>query len=165
MEDSWKASKNVIWSSTSLSKFQHRLVFLTDKIINWNKHHFGNLFHWKTRLLARLRGIQNALTRKPSAFLYSLEQQLIQEYNTTLHQEYLYWQLKSRIMWLNHGDANTKYFHLKTLQQHSHSQIVTLKDGIGLWLSREALTTHIIDAFKNLFMATSAHLRTKASLG
>jgi len=42
---------------------------------------------------------------------------------------------------------------------------VILKDGIGLWLSGEALITHIIDAFKNLFMATSAHLRTKASLG
>ena len=136
MEDSWKASENVPSSSSSLSRFQHCLVFLTDKIINWNKHHFSNLFHWKTHLLARLWGIQIALTRKPSAFLYLLEQQLIQEYNTTLHQEYLYWQLKSRIMWLNYGDANMKYFHLKTLQQYSHSWIVILKDGdrvMALW--------------------------------
>ena len=58
-----------------------------------------------------------ALARKPSAYLHSLERQLIQEYNTVLHQEYLYWRLKSRIMWLNYGDANTKYFHIKTIQR------------------------------------------------
>jgi len=57
-----------------------------------------------------------ALTRKPSAFLYSLEQHLTQDYNTILHQEYLFWQLKSHIMWLNYGDANTKYFHLQIIQ-------------------------------------------------
>ena len=53
-----------------------------------------------------------ALT-KTLCLLYSLEQQLAQEYKTVLHQEYLYWQLKSRIIWLNYKDANTKYFHLK----------------------------------------------------
>ena len=66
-----------------------------------------------------------ALTRKPSAFLYLLKQQLTQKYNAILQQEYLYWQLKSRIMWLNYGDANTKYFHLKTIQQRSQLRVVT----------------------------------------
>ena len=73
-----------------------------------------------------------ALAIKHSAYLYSLEGQLTQEYNMVLHQEYLYWRLKSRIMWLNYGDANTKYFHLKTIQRCSHSQVSTLKDGTGL---------------------------------
>ena len=73
-----------------------------------------------------------------------------------LHQEYLYWRLKSRIMWLNYGDANTKYFHLKTIQRCSHSQVSTLKDGMGLWLTGEPLTQHIHTAFKTLFLATSS---------
>lgn len=73
-----------------------------------------------------------ALTRKPSSFLYSLEQRLTQEYNTILHQEYLFWQLKSRIMWLNYGDANSKYFHLQKIQWCSQSRVVTLKDDMGL---------------------------------
>ena len=96
-----------------------------------------------------------ALARKPSAYLYLLESQLIQEYNIVLHQEYLYWRLKSRIMWLNYRDANTKYFHLKTIQQRSHSRVITLKDGTGLWLIREPLTHHIHTVFKTLFRATS----------
>ena len=87
-----------------------------------------------------------ALTRKPFIFLYLLEQQLTQEYNNVLHQEYLYWQLKSRIMWLNYRDANTKYFHLKTIQRRSQSQVVTLKDDTRLWLTGEQLIQHINNA-------------------
>ena len=108
-------------------------------------------------MLARLRGIQVALAKNPSAFLYSLERQLTRGYNTILHQEYLFWSLKSRIMWLNYGDANTKYFHLKTIQRRSHSQVVTLKDDTGLWLTSEPLTQHIYTTFKKLFQATSPH--------
>lgn len=99
-----------------------------------------------------------ALTRKPSAFLYSLEQQLTQDYNNVLHQEYLYWQLKSRIMWLNYGDAKTKYFHLKTIQLRSQSWVITLKDDTGLWLIGEPLIQHINNAFEKLFQATSTHM-------
>ena len=125
VEDSWKASKRVPFASSSLSKFPRRLDFLTEQIRAQNKYNFGNLFQCKNRILARLRGLQVALTRKPSAFLYLLKQQLTQKYNAILQQENLYWQLKSRIMWLNYGDANTKYFHLKTIQQRSQLRVVT----------------------------------------
>ena len=40
--------------------------------------------------MARLRGIQVTLAGKPSAYLHSLEGQLIQEYNAVLHQEFLF---------------------------------------------------------------------------
>ena len=132
VEDSWQASDLLPSASSSLSRFPWRLNALTENICSWNRIHFGNVFQRKTRLIARLRVTQVALARKPSAYLYSLESQLTQEYNMVLHQEYLYWRLKSRIMWLNYGDANTKYFHLKTIQRCSHSQVSTLKDGTGL---------------------------------
>ena len=101
-----------------------------------------------------------ALARKPSTYLHSLESQLTQDYNLVLQQEYLYWRLKSCIMWLNYGDATTKYFHLKTIQRHSHLRVITLKDGTGLWLPREQLTQHIHNAFKTLFQASSLYYRT-----
>lgn len=116
VKQSWTSSEALPSSSSSLSRFPQCLNFLTCSIINWDKNIFENLFQRKNHLLARLRGIQVALSCKPSTFLYSLEQQLIQKYNDTLHQEYLFWQLKSRIMWLNYSDSNTKFFHLKTLQ-------------------------------------------------
>ena len=158
IQNSWKASELIPFASSSLSRFPRHLEALIVNIRLRNKNHFGNLFQRKTCLLARLRGIQVSLAKKPSAFLYSLEHQLTQDYNTVLHQEYLFWRLKSRIMWLNYGDANIKFFHLKTLQRHSHTRVVTLKDDIGLWLTDEPLTQHIHSAFKKLFQATSLHL-------
>ena len=124
---------------------------LTYNIRSWNKHQFGNIFHHKARLMARLRGIQMALAWKPSAYLHSLEGQLTQEYNTILHQEFIFWRLKSRIMWLNYGDANTKFFHVKSIQHRSHSWVTTLKDDTGLWLIGEPLIHHIHKAFQTLF--------------
>ena len=159
IQNSWRASALIPSSSSSLSRFPRRLEALIVNICLWNKNHFGNLFQRKTWLLARLRGIQVALAKTPSVFLYTLEQQLTQDYNTVLHQEYLFWRLKSRIMWLNHGDANTKFFHLKTLQRRSHSRVVTLKDDTGLWLTEEPLTQHIHNAFKKLFLVTSQNVR------
>ena len=116
VSDSWKSFEMIPSASSSLSRFPRCLDFLTENIHAWNKHHFGNLFQCKNRILARIWGLQVALARKPLAFLYIFEQQLAQEYNTVLQQEYLYWQLKSRIMWSNYGDANIQYFHLKTIQ-------------------------------------------------
>lgn len=63
----------------------------------------------------------------------TLEQQLIHNYNNTLFQEFLFWQLKSRGTWLTYGDANTKFFHLTTLQRRSLARISTLEDSSSLW--------------------------------
>lgn len=42
---------------------------------------------------------------------------------------------------------------------------MTLKDEMGLWLSGEALTTHILASFKKLFMGTLVHMCLDARLG
>ena len=60
-------------------------------------------------------------------------------------------------MWLNFGDANTKYFHIKIIQRRSHLRVITLKDGTGLWLTREPLSHHIHIAFKTLFWVSSSY--------
>ena len=159
VEQGQKASGGVPSASSLLSRFPRRLEFLTAQLRTQNRSHFGNLFQRKNRLLAQLRGLRVALTTKPSPFLYSLEHQLTLDYNTLLYQEYLYWQLKSRVTWLNYGDANTKFFHLTNLHRRSHSRVVTLKDTTGLWLTGDPLLAHINDTFHKLFQATSEYRR------
>ena len=65
---SWKASELILSASSSLSRFPRHLDVLTKNIQSWNNNHFGNIFHRKNRLLARLYGIQVALARNPSPF-------------------------------------------------------------------------------------------------
>lgn len=63
VKQSWTSSEALPSSSSSLSRFPQRQNFLTCSIIVWNKNNFGNLFQRKNSLLARLQGIQVALTR------------------------------------------------------------------------------------------------------
>ncbi|XP_050280328.1 uncharacterized protein LOC126721320 [Quercus robur] len=51
----------------------------TQAAIRWNGSHFGNIFTRKKNLLARINGIQQALSVKPSIFLVNLENELLKE--------------------------------------------------------------------------------------
>lgn len=59
----------------------------TNKVKKWNTEVFGNLFNRKRKVLARLGGIQKALTNNLSDFLISLEKQLTEEYTMIMLQE------------------------------------------------------------------------------
>ena len=63
----------------------------------WNRSHFGNIHHKKRRVLARIYGMQKALSNFPSSFLINLENQLQIELESILDQERDLWMLKSRI--------------------------------------------------------------------
>ena len=54
------------------------------KALDWNKHHFGNIFGRKKRVLAWLNGIQKALAENPSHSLVEMEKSLHKELNDLL---------------------------------------------------------------------------------
>lgn len=62
----------------------------------------------KKRILARLNGIQRYSSYGFSSYLYDLEISLKHDYNNLLRLEEDYWNLRSRINWLNDGDTNSK---------------------------------------------------------
>ena len=87
-----------IWNSNT--NIVQAIDQVPDLLIPWNKEQFGNIFHRKKQVLARLGGIQKALTARHNEFLANLENELINDYNTILHQEELFWFQKSRVKWL-----------------------------------------------------------------
>ncbi|XP_019231008.1 PREDICTED: uncharacterized protein LOC109211873 [Nicotiana attenuata] len=74
----------------------------------WNHQVIENIFHKKKRLVARIHAIQNSPSYQFSSFLLQLENDLNEELNSILKNEEDFWKLKSRINWLNEGDANTR---------------------------------------------------------
>ncbi|KAL5750858.1 hypothetical protein ACOSP7_025461 [Xanthoceras sorbifolium] len=67
---------------------------IMDKVLNltvvlkgWNRKKFGCIFGKKGRLLARIQGIQNCLSRGFVARLTALEDELLKEYSDVLNQE------------------------------------------------------------------------------
>lgn len=81
---------------------------------HWNRHVFGNIFWRKKEYLARLAGIQQKLSYRPSRYLIELEGTLRAELKLTLQQEEEFWRQKSRISWLKGGEQNTRFCHMMT---------------------------------------------------
>ena len=66
----------------------------TQATIRWNVYHFGNIFTEKRNIMARINGIQRALSVRPSAFLVNLENELLKELDQVLNQEEEPWGFK-----------------------------------------------------------------------
>lgn len=77
----------------------------------WKHEVYGNIAEKKKRYLAHIRGIQEALSIRPSQFLSNLETTLVKEYNRLTKLDAQYWQQHSRLKWLSEGEQNTSYFH------------------------------------------------------
>ena len=104
---------------------------------NWNKQQFGNIFTRKKILMARLNGIQRAVSVRPSSFLLNLQKELLKEFETVLSQEEELWALKSGVNWLIQGDRNTAFYHVSTLVRRKRNQIRAIKNYMGEWISDE----------------------------
>ena len=132
-----------------------KVLNLTDILKSWNKNIFGNIFHNKRRILARIHGIQKRLSGRLFQHLTRLEEALTKEYQGILEQEEIFWQQKSRNCWLKDGDKNTKFFHLSTIIRRRRNKIEGFKRDDGSWMEDIGeLKAEAVRYFRNLFEAT-----------
>ncbi|XP_070002075.1 uncharacterized protein [Nicotiana sylvestris] len=103
----------------------------TNRVADWNKHVFGNIFHRKRHILARLAGIQKSSGCPFSTFLQDLEVKFQQDFSVILKSKEDFWKLRSKINWLSECNANTKFFHIFTLNRRRRNMIMPLKDEVG----------------------------------
>lgn len=107
------------------------ISFFTSKAKAWNKDQFGNIFHHKRRICARLQGIQTALGVRPSEFLIDLEKTLKAKLLEISKLEVEFWSMKARITWVVEGDRNTAFFHNLALVRRRRNHISSMKDRLG----------------------------------
>ncbi|TQD71025.1 hypothetical protein C1H46_043451 [Malus baccata] len=62
-------------------------------------------------------------------------------------QEESVWKQRSRIKWLQDGDANTKFFHQSTMQRRRRNQVLKLKDEDGRWEERPHRIKQLVDNY------------------
>ena len=91
-EPSFPSIVSRVWSgSLALGEVVNKF---TQAAIRWNVSHFGNIFTRKKNIMARINGIQRALSMRPSAFLVNLENELLKELDQVLNQEEEPWGFK-----------------------------------------------------------------------
>lgn len=123
-----------------------------DKLGNWNKDIFGNIFKRKKELLARIGGIQRFLEKRQSRSLSKLESKLKRDLEKVLSQEEVLWFQKARREWLVCGDRNTAYFHQKSIERRRRNKVGMIKNDEGQWIHDEAaIKAHAVSYFCNLY--------------
>jgi hypothetical protein len=50
-----------------------------------------------------------------------------------LHREEMMWRQRARVLWLNEGDINTKFFHRKANWRQAKNKINKIRDTSGNW--------------------------------
>ena len=67
-------------------------------------------------------------------------------------QEEVLWFQKARTKWLNDGDRNTSYYHVKTKVRRSRNRITMLKNDNNIWVEGKAACGALVNSFfKGLF--------------
>ncbi|XP_075662889.1 uncharacterized protein LOC142632339 [Castanea sativa] len=117
------------WDNTS--SLQQALSNFSSKVNSWNKNQFGNLFHMKRRILARLKGIQESISLRLNSILVDLESKLWLEYAKVAKLEEEFWAMKARILWLVEEDRNTSFYHTLAFVPQKQNCILCMKDSLG----------------------------------
>ncbi|KAL7173903.1 hypothetical protein ACSBR2_033208 [Camellia fascicularis] len=137
------------WSDPSIPLLDWVEDF-THKVCFWNKHCFGNIFHKKKHLVARIGGVQKALNADQSLFLTNLKKSLLSEYKNILKLEEEFWGLKSHDYTLE-GDGNTKFFHSTTISHRRNNRILALKHNDS-WVFEDSVIRNLVsNYFVDLF--------------
>lgn len=67
-------------------------------------------------------------------------------------QKEIYWRQRSKQLWLQFGDRNTKYFHTSATNRKKNNTILKLQDDSGSWKDRDdGLHKLIEDYFSDIF--------------
>ncbi|KAM1836892.1 hypothetical protein ACFX13_019061 [Malus domestica] len=65
----------------------------------------------------------------PSVELYAARAELLGQLDSLLGREETYWSQRSRVQWLQEGDRNTKFFHLRVSNRKRKNTIKGLRDA------------------------------------
>lgn len=85
------------------------------------------------------------------------EQLISKELDEWNFREELFKKQRSRSDWLNEGDKNTKFFHMKASYRQNINRISNLQDKDGTWIFDESgLNNLVLQHFQNIFDTSRA---------
>ena len=96
----------------------------------WNQNKFGNVAKNLKQKQDRLQQLESLNMLHDTATEISV---IRKELNELYIREEIMWNQRSRVLWLQNGDRNTKFFHASASQRQRKNRIGGLMDEGGIW--------------------------------
>eukprot|EP00253_Pinus_taeda_P001927 PITA_01927 len=117
---------------SKMFNLQKKLRIIKEKIKEWNRIVFGDIFKEKTRIEEKLEQIHKDWASGHSNEEYAEQEKILtHQWHDWCRQEETLWKQKSRIQWLKEGEQNTKFFHRSALDYRSANKILEMKNKNG----------------------------------
>ncbi|XP_060964189.1 uncharacterized protein LOC133033466 [Cannabis sativa] len=136
------------WDMEPLESLDKKLNSCSTALGAWGKDITGN-FNYKinrcNKILKRLKG------RRDSESISTYKETQAQLFEVLSKKE-VYWRQRSKQLWLQAGDQNTKYFHSCASNRKRTNQIVCLKNDDGTWVDwdsglRDVMAKYYMELF------------------
>jgi hypothetical protein len=139
---------------------QHKLDGTLNSLHNWGKKKFGHIPRKITIAQNELKQLNEQNDQNTSGDLIGNIRDKERELDDLLHQEEMWWNQRSRVLWLKHGDKNTRFFHQKASQRRKKNRIEAITNSMGIvQTSHDNIETTLISHFQGLFTSqTTTHI-------
>lgn len=102
--------------------------------------------------MARLSGIQCALSQAAPSILLKLETKFRGELDDVLKQDEMLWFQQSREEWITSEDLNMKFYHASLVTRKRRNHIFMLQNDEGVWIQHsDTLKALVQNFYSNLF--------------
>ncbi|XP_070054291.1 uncharacterized protein [Nicotiana tomentosiformis] len=129
-----------------------KLKLLKEDMKKWNKEVFGNLEDRKTRALSKMEVLdQGGLLSQNSGQMEAERCAILSELEAIAKAKEISWRQKSRCLWIEHGDRNTKFFHKQANTHKRYNSIDKIVIEGELSEDDELIKKHIVGFYNSLF--------------
>lgn len=108
----------------------------------WSKHFADGHSIWE--ILDRGLANNSWFTKFPGSIVTHL-----------LDREARLWSQQSRVLWLKHGDNNTRFFHTKAIQRHWRNLIRGIMDDSHIWWVQTKEIASVLTSYYHELFTTS----------
>ena len=161
----WQGAPYV--AGTKMHQFAMKLKYVKLQIKSWNQNVFKNIFTQKSEVKKQLENVLTTIIQNGmDEDTFTRQKMLQQEWDELCTREEMYWRQKSRELWLQEGDRNTKFFHAIAKQKRASKTIFQINDAdSGVSITNENLIREEgVKFFKNLLAPNSAPSPSEAQV-
>lgn len=142
------------WNGSNVASVQQKVKACSDRLSVWGKEITGNFSRRIKECKESLKQHRRGSDRESVERYDAAKKQLA----SILNQREIFWRQRSKQLWLQAGDQNSRFFHKSASNRRRNNQIHKLKDADDNWVDWESGLDALMERyFNDLFRATESN--------